>query len=104
MERAGRGRGGDPLRSPLRTGSGIDFLVEANRLHGHAKRVLLAGYGDPELWRDVTRALALGRIDSYVPKPWLSPEEGLYERMAAVLAEWGELESAAIRVGKGGGR
>ena len=76
---------------PLKDSSGIDFLVEANHQHAHAKRVLLAGYGDPEVWQEVTQALTLGRIDSYVPKPWVSPEEGLHERMAAVLTEWSEL-------------
>jgi len=66
--------------------SGVDFLVEAHKLHPAAKRILLVE-------RDYTRAnpsvpaMMLGQIDYHLVKPWF-PEYGLYPAVSEFLAAW----------------
>ncbi len=60
-------------------------------LHPDAKRGLLIRWGD---WADrptadaVLQAMALGRIDYYVLKPWRSPDELFHRTVAELVHEW----------------
>jgi thioredoxin reductase (NADPH) len=72
-------------------GSGSEFLDRVHGLHPGAKRAFLIEWGD---WADrhtahaILEAMALGRIDYYVLKPWRSPDEQFHRIVAEFLHEW----------------
>lgn len=72
-------------------GSGGGLLERVHRLHSHAKRALLV---PPDVWTDqptadaIRDAMALGRIDYYVPRPGGSPDEVFHEAVSSFLLEW----------------
>jgi thioredoxin reductase (NADPH) len=68
--------------------SGLDFLVEAHALAPDAKRLLLIGFGDPAANEAAATATALGQFESFVTKPWASPEEWVYPEIGELLGEW----------------
>jgi thioredoxin reductase (NADPH) len=68
--------------------NGIDFLVHAHVLAPDAKRLVLLAFADPSANDAVAAATALGQFDSFVTKPWASPEEWLYPEIGALLGEW----------------
>jgi thioredoxin reductase (NADPH) len=71
--------------------SGIDLLLEAHRLHPDARRVLLIVFGEAATAdNEIARARALGQIDSYITKPWGSPEVYLYAGLTELLSEWAQ--------------
>jgi thioredoxin reductase (NADPH) len=71
--------------------TGTDLLASVSELHPTAKRGLLIRWGD---WAHratadaVLRAMALGRIDCYVLKPWCSPDELFHRTVAELVHEW----------------
>jgi len=71
--------------------TGTDLLARVCDLHGEAKRGLLIRWGD---WAHrptadaVLQAMALGRIDYYVLKPWCSPDELFHRTVAELVLEW----------------
>ncbi len=70
---------------------GAELLEQVRRLHPHAKRALLVPAG---AWADqataeaIRDAIALGRIDYYVPRPAGSPDEVFHEAVSSFLLEW----------------
>ncbi|WP_310684447.1 FAD-dependent oxidoreductase [Aliifodinibius sp. S!AR15-10] len=66
--------------------TGVDFLIQAHKLHPAAKRILLVE-------RDYTKAnpsvpaMMLGQIDYHLVKPWF-PEQGLYPALSEFLTAW----------------
>jgi thioredoxin reductase (NADPH) len=71
------------------TGGGL--LERARQLHPHAKRGLMVAWGalaDPPSAQAILDAIALGRIDYYVPKPSGSPDEVFHHTIEAFLLEW----------------
>lgn len=73
---------------------GIEFLARARALHRHAMRALLVamdrrGTRIPfEALESLQRATALGRIDFWVVKGWVAPEELLYPQIQEALSAW----------------
>ena len=66
------------------------LLDDVRRLHPHAKRALLvpfAGWTDDATAEALRSALALGRIDHYVPEPMGSPDEVFHEGVSSFLLE-----------------
>jgi thioredoxin reductase (NADPH) len=79
----------------------VEFLAQAHVLHPRAKRVLLVERGDWSAGHPVIAALALGRIDYHLYRPWRPPERILYAAVAEFLAAWektGEPEVAVFRI------
>ncbi|MGZ4664175.1 MAG: FAD-dependent oxidoreductase [Frankiaceae bacterium] len=76
-----------------RTG-GIDFLDQAHHLHREASRILLVAMDRHHTRIPFTelatlqRATALGRIDTFVMKGWVTPEEWLYPQVQEALTAW----------------
>jgi thioredoxin reductase (NADPH) len=72
-------------------GSGSHLLEQVRQLHSHAKRALLVA---PDVWADqptadaIRDAMALGRIDYYVPRPAGSLDEVFHEAVSSFLLEW----------------
>ena len=72
------------------TGAG-DLFEQVRQLHPHAKRALLVS---PGAWTDeataeaIRGAMALGRIDYYVPKPAASADEEFHGAVSTFLLEW----------------
>src|SRR3954451_18391217 len=73
---------------------GIDFLEQAHHLHGGASRILLVAMDRTHTripFAELTtlqRATALGRIDTFVMKGWVTPEEWLYPQVQEALTAW----------------
>src|SRR4029453_3253453 len=75
-------------------GGGIDVLDRAHQLHRDASRVLLVAMDQHRTRIPFTelatlqRAIALGRIDIFVVKGWVTPEEWLYPQVQEALTAW----------------
>ena len=73
---------------------GIDFLEQAHHLHPHASRILLVAMDQHHTRIPFTelatlqRATALGQIDTFVMKGWVTPEEWLYPQVQEALTAW----------------
>ncbi len=71
------------------TGGGV--LERARQLHPHAKRGLMVAWGalaDPPSAQAILDAIALGRIDYYVPMPAGSTDEVFHHTISTFLLEW----------------
>jgi thioredoxin reductase (NADPH) len=72
---------------------GVAFLERAQALHRHASRVLLLTMDRYHTRIPFTelatlqRATALGRIDFWIVKGWVSPEEWLYPHIASSVSD-----------------
>ena len=66
----------------------IGFLAAAHELRPGAKRVLLIDRGDWSAGHPAIAALALGRIDYHLYRPWRPLERILYAAVAEFLAAW----------------
>jgi thioredoxin reductase (NADPH) len=73
---------------------GVDFLEQARELHQGASRVLLLAMDEYHTRIPFTqvetlqRATALGRIDFWLVKGWVTPEEWLYPQVQEALSAW----------------
>jgi thioredoxin reductase (NADPH) len=73
---------------------GVAFLERAQELHRHASRVLLLAMDRYHTRIPFTelatlqRVTALGRIDFWVVKEWVTPEEWLYPQVQEALSAW----------------
>jgi thioredoxin reductase (NADPH) len=80
--------------------TGEELLARVRGLHPRAKRGLLIDFG---AWGDrltadaILRAMALGRMDYYVIKPWRSPDELFNRTVAEFLHEWSRTDPRASR-------
>ena len=74
---------------------GIEFLVQAHALAPDAKRLLLIAFADPAANEVAADATALGQFDSFVTKPWASPEEWLYPETSSA-EPWAGLRGAFL--------
>lgn len=70
------------------TMTGIELLIRAHDLCPHAKRALLIDYGDAAAGPPILQAMALGRIDHYVTKPWVPADDLLHPTITELLSEW----------------
>lgn len=68
--------------------TGTQVLIHAHALHPEARRMLLVPFGDTRPDDELIRATTLGQIDTFVSKPWASPEEWLYPAVGELLSEW----------------
>lgn len=67
---------------------GVAFLTRAHDLHPRAKRALLIDFGDAFTGPPILQAMALGRIDYYVVKPWSPADDMLHPLVTELLADW----------------
>jgi thioredoxin reductase (NADPH) len=65
--------------------SGIEMLVEANRIYPEAKKALLTAYADTDA---AIMAINEVRLDYYLVKPWDPPEQRLYPVLDDMLDDW----------------
>ncbi|WP_217914130.1 FAD-dependent oxidoreductase [Miltoncostaea marina] len=75
----------------LPDGTGSDLLAEVPARFPRARRGLMVdygGWGDEPTAAAIVRAMALGRCDYYVLKPWRSPDELFNRTVAEFLHEW----------------
>src|SRR5215212_232738 len=68
--------------------TGVEFLTRARHLYPDAKRALLFERGNRTTREPILQAMALGQIDSYVPKPERPPDEEFHRSIAQFLDEW----------------
>jgi thioredoxin reductase (NADPH) len=77
---------------------GEDFLARAKALYPDAKRALLVefgAWGDRETADAMLRAMAHGRMDYYVLKPWRQADEYFHRTITEFLHEWERASSAS---------
>jgi len=68
--------------------TGVDFLTDAHQLHRSARRVLLVAAMDNSADQAISQAMAFGRVDGWLPKPWEPAEEHLHLPVSEQLADW----------------
>jgi thioredoxin reductase (NADPH) len=68
--------------------TGLELLARARQLHPTARRMLLCGIWDSSVNQPMSQAMTLGRLDSWVVKPWEPAEEYLYLPVTEQLTEW----------------
>jgi thioredoxin reductase (NADPH) len=81
--------------------TGVEFLTHTHRLCPGAKRALLFERGNRTTREPILQAMALGQIDSYVPKPERPPDEEFHRVIAHFLEEWARdyrPASVAVRI------
>src|SRR5215212_8647916 len=81
--------------------TGVEFLTHARQLYPDAKRALLFERGNRTTREPILQAMALGQIDSYVPKPEQPPDEEFHREIARFLDEWARdyrPASVAVRI------
>ena len=73
--------------------TGDELLKAVHRLHPHARRALLIAWqerGDVTTGRALFSAIANGRIDHYVIRPFRPPDESFHHTISSFLLEWSE--------------
>lgn len=81
---------GEPVAAvlaPIGTAD-IDALADVVARHRTARRIAVVGVGDTSVADELSRALTLGQVDSYVGYPWSSPEEELFPLVSEALRLW----------------
>src|SRR5918912_4082175 len=68
--------------------TGVEFLTHTRQLYPGAKRALLFERGNRTTREPILQAMALGQIDSYVPKPERPPDEEFHGEVARFLGVW----------------
>jgi thioredoxin reductase (NADPH) len=82
----------------MRPMSGIEFLRLSQRLHPHARRLLLIAFGDMKDFEPMIRAVTLHHIDYFLTAPWHPAEQVLYPLVAQVLSEWSKATGPGVEV------
>jgi thioredoxin reductase (NADPH) len=77
---------GEPVALLLVDDTSADFLARAHELHPGAKRVLLVDR-DYSSTSPVVQAVALGRADYHLVRPW-ADDEMMYRTMSEFLSSW----------------
>ncbi|HEY2552186.1 MAG TPA: FAD-dependent oxidoreductase [Streptosporangiaceae bacterium] len=90
---------------------GAEFLAQAHSIQPGAKRVLVVPRGGPaapslrvpvqmvadrQVATPVLRAMALGRIDAYLPAPAAQRDEGFHRAVGELLEEWAHGAAAVL--------
>ena len=81
--------------------TGVEFLTHTRQLYPGVKRALLYERGNRTTREPILQAMALGHIDSYVPKPERAPDEEFHREVAHFLEEWARdyrPASVAVRI------
>src|SRR5918998_2553366 len=68
--------------------TGVEFLTHTRQLYPGVKRALLYERGNRTTREPILQAMALGQVDSYVPKPERPPDEEFHSEIAQFLEEW----------------
>jgi thioredoxin reductase (NADPH) len=77
--------------------TGIELMDKARRLHPHATRALLIAWGvwgDRETGQAIFGAIARGRIQDYVLRPFTPPDEVFHQAISSLLLEWADARRA----------
>jgi thioredoxin reductase (NADPH) len=67
---------------------GIEFLDRAREACPRASRCVLVGWGDPQGFAQVRRALVTGQVETFLIRPCDDPEERLYPVVSEILGRW----------------
>jgi thioredoxin reductase (NADPH) len=67
---------------------GERFLERAHELHPLARRALIADVFDHAAEQSISQAMALGRADMILVRPWDPPDHWLYPRISILLDTW----------------
>ena len=82
----------------MRPMSGTEFLSSSQRLHPHARRLLLIAFGETKNFDPILRAMTLHQIDYFLAAPWHPAEQVLYPLVAQLLGEWSRAIGPGVEV------
>jgi thioredoxin reductase (NADPH) len=68
--------------------TGDEFLLKAHQIYPLARRALIAYAFDRRAEESIFRAMALGRADALLVKPWDPADHYLYPPIGALLDDW----------------
>jgi thioredoxin reductase (NADPH) len=68
--------------------TGTELLARVREFDRTARRGVLAGWGDQATWQPILQAIALGHVDTYIPKPVAVPDERFHRAVTELLEEW----------------
>jgi len=79
---------------------GIEYLEQAHELYPHAKRLLLIPWGNRSASKPILKAISLGQIDRYTPKPTPAAhvDEQFHRLVTELLQEWQRQQQAPREV------
>jgi thioredoxin reductase (NADPH) len=72
--------------------TGIELLAKVGDIDWRVKRVLMLEVGDRADEPHLLQAIAQGKVDSYLGRPWGSPEFRLYPVIGELLSEWAKID------------
>ena len=77
---------------------GTSLLAEVRSLFPHAQRILLIGWGslgDSEAGDAIFEAISSGRMDHYVLRPAVAPDEQFHQAISTFLLRWADAQRRA---------
>ena len=78
--------------------TGGELLEGVRRLHPHARRALLVGWGEwgeRSTGKAIFDGIAHGRFDAFVLRPTQTPDESFHHTISSLLLDWAESQRAA---------
>lgn len=78
--------------------TGIELLASVRSLHPLAKRGLLVSRGDWSVREPMVRAIAMGQMDGFLPKPARTPDEQFHRLVTEYLDEWHRAQAPFVAV------
>ncbi len=67
---------------------GLDVLASVGRSHGDPSRVAAVRWGDWETAEPIFEAIALGRLDKWLTRPEVDPDEEFHRNVTEMLEQW----------------
>ena len=67
---------------------GLDVLASVGRQHGDPYRVAVVRWGDWHTAEPIFQAIALGRLDRWLTRPEVDPDEEFYRGVNELLEQW----------------
>lgn len=76
--------------------NGIELLATVRDIDWRVKRVLMLAVGDRADQPQVLDAITQGKVDTYLLRPWGSPEFRLYPVIGELLSEWTKIDGSEV--------
>jgi thioredoxin reductase (NADPH) len=67
---------------------GLDVLASVGRSHGDPSRVAVVRWGDWRTAEPIFEAIALGRLDKWLTRPEVDPDEEFHRSVTEMLEQW----------------
>jgi thioredoxin reductase (NADPH) len=82
----------------MATMTSFEFLQQVHELHPHARRVLLIPWANRSASKPFWKAISVGRVDRFTPKPGRSPDEQFHGLISEVLWDWQRQQGGQAKI------